>query len=104
MKTTEDIPEILASGAKADDNTTLATQSEPVSLNALNSISKKTEEEHGEGRNPAHAKNYLEDNPEVLGANTTLATQNEPDIIRCTQQHSQKKRGRTRRGTRSSPR
>ncbi|KAL9958683.1 hypothetical protein ACROYT_G035732 [Oculina patagonica] len=75
----EDNPEVLATGANVNDNTTLATQNEPVSSNALNSISKKTEEEHGGERNPAHANDNQEDNPEVLatganvGDNTTLA-------------------------------
>ncbi|XP_078345367.1 uncharacterized protein LOC144630868 [Oculina patagonica] len=80
----EDNPEILATGANVGDNTTLATQNKPVSSNALNSISKKTEEGHGEERNTAHSNDKQEDNPEVLasGANvddhTTLATQIEP--------------------------
>ncbi len=80
-----DNPEVLATGANVGDNTTLAIQREPVSSTALNSTSKKTEEEHGKGIKAAHAHDNQEDNPEVLatsalnvGDNTTLATQNEP--------------------------
>ncbi len=104
----EDNSEVLATGAGVDDHTTLATQSEPVSSNALNSTLKKTEEEHGEGRNAARANDKQNDNPQVLssganvGVNTTLATQKEPDILQCTQQHSQKGRGRKWRGKKSS--
>ncbi|XP_078344019.1 melanocyte-stimulating hormone receptor-like [Oculina patagonica] len=90
----EDNPEILATGANVDDNTILATQIEPDSSNALNSASKKTEEEHREGRNAANDKNNLEDNSEVLttGASvedhTTLATQDEPIWVLSPQMHS----------------
>ena len=46
----EDNPEVsIATGANVDDNATLATH-EPVSSNALNSIPKKTGEEHGKGK------------------------------------------------------
>ena len=67
----EDNPEVLASGANFDGNTTLATHNESVSLNALNSMSKTPEEEHDEGRSPAHAENNIEDNPEVLASGKT---------------------------------
>ena len=67
----ENNPEVLATGADADDNTTLATH-EPVSSNALNSIPKNTEEEHGKGRNPAHTENKLEDNPEVVAYGASI--------------------------------
>ncbi|XP_078344022.1 uncharacterized protein LOC144629669 [Oculina patagonica] len=56
----EDNPEVLATSVlNVDENTTLATQNEPVPSNAFNCTSKKTEEEYGEGRNTAHAKNKL---------------------------------------------
>ncbi|XP_078344020.1 uncharacterized protein LOC144629667 [Oculina patagonica] len=83
----EDNPEVLATGGNVGDNTTFATQNKPVSSNALNSTSKKTEEEHGDGRKPAHSKNNVEDNPEVLatganvGDNTTFATLNKPNSL-----------------------
>jgi hypothetical protein len=51
-----------------DKNTAIATQNRPVSLNALGSTSKKTNEEHYEGRNPTNDKNKEEDNLEVLVA------------------------------------
>ena len=79
----DDNPEVLATGANVDDNTTIASHDEPVSSNALNSICKKRDEEYGDERNPAPAKNNIEDNPEVLASrtnfdgNTTLATNNE---------------------------
>ena len=83
----EDNPKVLATGANFDDNTTLASHSEPVSSNAFNSISNEGEEEHGEERNAARAKNNIKDNPDVLtpdnnfDGNTTIATYNEPASI-----------------------
>ena len=80
----EDNPQVMASGANFHDNTNLASQNEPVSSKALNSTTTKTEEEHGDGRNPAHPENQQEDSPKVftyganLDDNTNHATQNEP--------------------------
>ena len=71
----EDNPEALATGANVGDNTTLSTH-EPVSSNALNSIPKKTGEEHGKGRNPTHAENNLEDNPEVIAYGASIDLKN----------------------------
>ena len=78
----DDNPEVLATAANFDNNTTLALHNEPVSSNALNSTAKEREEEHGEERNPARVKNNVDDNPDDLTSdnfdgNTTLATHNE---------------------------
>ena len=76
----EDNPDVLASGLNFDDNATLATQNEPVSLNVLNSMSKTAEEGDEKGKNLAHVEFDLDDNPDnqatcsYLDGTSTLAT------------------------------
>ncbi|XP_078344100.1 uncharacterized protein LOC144629763 [Oculina patagonica] len=92
-KQQEDDPEVLASCANLDDNNTVSRQNKPVSSNAHNSTSKKTQKDHGtfhgerrnsKDRNVAQAIDSHEDNPEVLASganlddNNTVAKENKP--------------------------
>ena len=65
-------PEVLVTGSNSVALSTLATQNEPVSSIARNRMSRETEEEHGVRRNPSHAENNLEDNPEDLASGARI--------------------------------
>ena len=98
----DDNPEVLASAANFDNNTTLALHNEPVSSNAFNSTAKEREEEYGEERNAARVKNNVDDNPDDLTSdnnfdgNTTLTTHNEAVSLNALNSGTvQNSRGRT---------